>query len=155
MPWLPLSDFFLPVGALATPFFIDLTNRKQDESFVDGLGVGDGGWGMGGYMCFTRLAAESIWTWVPGRNPWPYLITRFSLQENQAKILYFFIRSHSSKCIGLLRLLTILDKEKFGAKKLKSSEVGCKTGGCLGWTKGVWLESSYRVNFLGLKEMFT
>lgn len=53
MPWLPLSDFFLPVGALATPFFIDLTNRKQDESFVDGLGVGDGGWGMGG-ICVSQ-----------------------------------------------------------------------------------------------------
>lgn len=49
MPWLPLSDFFLPVGALATPFFIDLTNRKQDESFVDGLG-GDGGGGWGVYV---------------------------------------------------------------------------------------------------------
>ena len=47
MPWLPLSDFLPPVGALATPFFIDLTNRKQDESFVNGLEVGAGGWGMG------------------------------------------------------------------------------------------------------------
>lgn len=48
MPWLPLSDFLPPVGALATPFFIDLTNRKQDESFVrgGGWGLGDGGVGV-------------------------------------------------------------------------------------------------------------
>lgn len=84
-----------PLGALATPFFIDLINRKQTESFAAGLGP------------FLMPCEPKSHEGTQGHT---------SLKEEHAKTIYFLscVISHSLQSASLLRLLTIIRKETVG-----------------------------------------